>query len=156
MNKHMITHTWKLFIVFIVCILISGLVHTNLACQTQTGKNNKPDKQPELRTGSNENDSVQDNTKLIIITIENEKTMVNGREYDLKSLKQLIKTEAAAAGWEKIKNLKMSRLRLRIRADFECRTKKIQEIFDICQEYGVYKTEITARKNQKPTGCPDY
>lgn len=66
---------------------------------------------------------------------------IGGRKYDNNTLKEVVRNRAAQEPLEDVK-LRLSSLRVLIRADGGARFEAVQTVFDACQKNGVYKTEI--------------
>lgn len=142
----MIDVTFLLIVFFMVVSDMSALDVANLtlpfASEAHSGKN----------------DNLEENPTVIVNVLTKGEIKIGGQRYapkadqgNLMSLKDYLQIEVQAAGREPAPDdnptLRPSKLRVLIRADRDTRFKNVQNVFDACQQNGIYKTVLGASKD---------
>lgn len=100
---------------------------------------------------------LEENPTLVVNVLTKGDIQIGGQAYGIKpggglrTLKDYLKIEVEAAGREPAPadnpTLRPSKLRILIRADRDTRFENVQNVFDACQQNGIYKTVLGATKD---------
>lgn len=100
---------------------------------------------------------LDENPTLVVNVLTKGNIEIAGEAYAIKptggmrTLKDFLKIEVEAAGREPAPadnpTLRPSKLRILIRADRDTRFENVQNVFDACQQNGIYKTVLGATKD---------